>query len=102
VLRSLLVGNVKASCPALVLDLSGVRFIDSAGLAAIIEYFRDTATHDGVLCLSGLNDTLKSMFEIVRLDKLIPIFPTTAQAISAVKAGEVKSPGADFFGRTAA
>ena len=40
VLRSLLQGKVAARNAALVLDLSGVSFIDSSGLAAMIEYFR--------------------------------------------------------------
>ena len=56
VLRTLLQGKVKERCPALVLDLARVTFIDSAGLAAIVEYFRDASRYEGVLCLAGLNE----------------------------------------------
>ena len=52
VLRSLLQNKIKARCPSLILDLSAVDYIDSTGLATIIEYFRDAAEYGGVLCLA--------------------------------------------------
>jgi anti-sigma B factor antagonist len=102
VLRSLLQSKISDHCRALVLDLSGVTFIDSSGLAAIIEYFRDSGDCDGVLCLAGMNDTLQTVFEIVRLDKVIPIFASRAEAIVALKAGTVAPPEAAIFDRSAA
>ena len=102
VLRTLLQGKVESRCPALILDLQSVSFIDSAGLAAIIEYFRDAAAYDGVLCLAGLNDTLMTVFEIVRLDKVIPIFKSVSAACAALQEGTVHPPAAALFARTAA
>lgn len=102
VLRTLLRGKVDDHCAALILDLQEVSFIDSAGLAAIIEYFRDAAGHRGVLCLTGLNETLRTVFEIVRLDKVIPIYPSTDAAREAIARGLVQPPRAAIFDRTAA
>ncbi|MFN2508224.1 MAG: STAS domain-containing protein [Chthoniobacterales bacterium] len=102
VLRSLLQGKVKGRCPALVLDFARVSFIDSSGLAAIVEYFRDAAEHQGVLCLAGLDETLQTVFEIVRLDKVIPIFASAAEAKEALKEGRVRPPGPGLFDRSAA
>ena len=102
VLRTLLQTKVHSRCRALVMDLAGVTFIDSSGLAAIIEYFRDSGDCNGVLCLSGLNDTLRTIFEIVRLDKVIPIFASRAEAIAALKAGSVLPPEPSIFDRSAA
>jgi anti-sigma B factor antagonist len=102
VLRSVLQGKIKAKCPALVADLSGVSFIDSSGLAALIEYFRDAAEYGGVLCLAGLNDSLHTIFEIVRLDQVIPNFATTAEAVTAIKGGDVHPPASAIFDRSAA
>jgi anti-sigma B factor antagonist len=102
VLRSLLQTKVRARCRALVMDLAGVTFIDSSGLAAIIEYFRDSGDCGGLLCLAGLNDTLQTIFEIVRLDKVIPIFGSRAEAITALKTGTVVPPEASIFDRSAA
>jgi anti-sigma B factor antagonist len=91
VLRSLFQSKIKARCPVLILDLSGVDFIDSTGLAAVVEYFRDAAEYDGILCLTGLNETLKAIFEVVNLDKAIPIFASTPAAKIALKEGRVPS-----------
>ena len=91
VLRSLFQSKIKARCPVLILDLSGVDFIDSTGLAAVIEYFRDAAEYEGILCLTGLNETLKAIFEVVMLDKAIPIFASTPAAKIALKEGRVPS-----------
>lgn len=102
VLRTLLQGKVRAETRALLLDLSGVDYIDSSGLATIIEYFRDAAKHAGIVCLVGMNSNLKTTFEIVRLDKAIPSFATTAEAIDALKRGAVLPPPTAFFKRSAA
>jgi anti-sigma B factor antagonist len=102
VLRSLLQGKVHSRCRALVMDLGSVTFIDSSGLAAIIEYFRDSGECNGVLCLTGLNETLRTIFEIVRLDKVIPIYATRAEAIGALKSGSVSPPEPAIFDRSAA
>ncbi|MEY2487842.1 MAG: anti-sigma factor antagonist [Verrucomicrobiota bacterium] len=91
-LRSLLQSKVKAACPALILDLAGVNYIDSSGLAAIMEYMRDAALRKSILCLTCLNDDLKSIFEIVGLDKCLPIFATTAEAANAVRLKQVPPP----------
>jgi len=69
VLRSRLQSKIEARTPTLVLDLSKVDYIDSNGLATIMEYFRDAAKYGGILCMAGLNEHLKVIFEIVRLDK---------------------------------
>jgi len=85
VLRSMLQARFKAQCPALVLDFSAVDFIDSRGIAAIIEYLRDCATHGGKLALAALNPEVKPIIDIVRLDLVMPIFATVAEAVAVLK-----------------
>jgi len=102
VLRALFKTKLAIRAPALVLDLSKVTYIDSTGLAAIIEYFRDSGEYGGVLCLVGLNNQLKSIFEIVRLDETISIFTTQDEAVEAFKRGELSPASSDMFKRPAA
>jgi anti-sigma B factor antagonist len=102
VLRSLFRSKLKASTPALLLDLSKVEYIDSTGLATIIEYYRDAARHAGVLCLIGLNRNLASIFEIVKLDKAIPMFGNVTEAITAIKQRALQAPPTSLFDRPAA
>jgi anti-sigma B factor antagonist len=101
VLRSRLQTKIEARTPTLVLDLSKVGYIDSNGLATIMEYFRDAAKYGGILCLAGLNEHLKVIFEIVRLDKAIPMFATVPEAIAALKRGCVQPPSDALFNRSA-
>ncbi len=89
-LRSVLQAKINAHCPALIVDLTKVTFIDSTGLSVIIEYFRDIARHGGVLCLCALNQELKSIFRIVGLDRTIPMFETFDDAANAISAGGVQ------------
>jgi anti-sigma B factor antagonist len=102
VLRSLFQAKIKAQIPALVLELSKVDYIDSSGLAVIIEYYRDAAKHGGILCLASLQANLKTAFQIVGLDKSIPAFETLSEAIAALKCGAIQPPPESLFKRSAA
>jgi anti-sigma B factor antagonist len=88
-LRSLFQSKLNEHCPALVVDLSAVDFIDSTGLATLIEYHRDAASHGGVFCLAGINPNLKAIFDVVQFDKVLAIFPSVLEAKAAIKLGRV-------------
>jgi anti-sigma B factor antagonist len=57
----------------LVVDLSGVTFIDSSGLAALIHAMQDVTKYGGKLTLSGINSDVRAIFEIARLDQIFVI-----------------------------
>ncbi len=65
----------------LVVDLSEVSYIDSAGLAALIEAMQKVEGYGGKFMLAGLQETLRSIFEISRLDQVFQIFPDTDAAL---------------------
>lgn len=88
-LRSLFQSKLNEHCRALIVDLSDVDFIDSMGLATLIEYHRDTGAHGGIFCLAGINSNLKAIFDVVQFDKVLAIFPSTAEAKAAIKTGQV-------------
>jgi anti-sigma B factor antagonist len=85
VLRAMLQAKLKARCPALVLDFSAVDFIDSRGIAVVIEYFRDCTDYRGTVCLAALNPNVKSIIDIVRLETVMNIFASVAEAVAAMK-----------------
>ena len=88
-LRSLFQSKLNERCPALIVDLSAVDFIDSTGLATLIEYHRDAGTHGGIFCLAGINPNLKAIFDVVQFDRVMAIFPTVVEAGAAIKRGQV-------------
>jgi anti-sigma B factor antagonist len=101
VLRRLLQGKRDASCPALLLDMSAVEFIDSTGLAVILEYVRDTSAYDGRFCIGGVSANLRTIFEIVRLDRAIPIYRDAATAKNALISGVIPAVSEPLFASAA-
>ncbi len=88
-LRSLFQSKLNERCLALVVDLTAVEFIDSTGLATLIEYHRDAGSHGGIFCLAGINPNLKAIFDVVQFDKVLKIFPTVTEAKAAIEQGQV-------------
>ena len=73
-----------ASKPSpMVVDLSRVSYIDSSGLAALIEAMQNVGQYGGKFALSGLQENVRPIFEISRLDQVFRIFPDTASALAA-------------------
>ena len=69
----------------IVVDLEKVTYIDSSGLATLVEILKKTKSQNGRLGLSGMSDKVKSLFEITKLDKLFSIFKTQQDAVAQVK-----------------
>src|SRR4029450_4714783 len=65
----------------LVVDLSDVSYIDSAGLAALIQAMQKVEGYGGKFMLAGLQETVRSIFAIVRLDQVFQIFPDADAAL---------------------
>ena len=63
-----------------ILDLSGVPFIDSTGLGTLLSLLRQLAEHKGSLKLSGLTDQVMNMFLLVRMNKVFDIFSSVEEA----------------------
>jgi anti-sigma B factor antagonist len=68
----------------LLLDVSRLSFIDSFGVAAIVEYLRDSTQFGGRFCIGGADEQLRSIFELIRLDQAMPIFADNAKAKEAL------------------
>jgi len=67
----------------IVIDLSRATYIDSSGVAALILAMQEVEAYGGKFFLSGLQETLRSIFEISRLDRTFRIFPNVDAALAA-------------------
>jgi anti-sigma B factor antagonist len=65
---------ITAKSPVVVVDLSGVTYIDSSGLALFIETMQRVQAYGGKFALCGLRPSVKTIFEIARLDQVFRIF----------------------------
>ena len=66
-----------------VVDLSRVIYVDSSGLAVLIEGMQNVEEYGGKFALAGLQETVRSIFELARLDQVFQIFPTADAALAA-------------------
>src|SRR5882762_6725619 len=67
----------------IVVDLSGVTFIDSSGLAVLINAMQDVKQYGGKLTLAGINSNIRSIFELARLDQFFLIDPRDDELLAA-------------------
>jgi anti-anti-sigma factor len=84
-LRELLVRHTKAKQPRMLLDLSDVSFMDTSGLATLIETHLKTEKQGGSLALFGLQPRILEVFEITRVIDLFTVCETREQALEALK-----------------
>ncbi len=63
------------------IDCTRTGYIDSSGLGALVSIAKKVREATGELRLAGLNNDLRSLFELTKLDTLFPISPTPDQAL---------------------
>jgi len=66
-----------------VVDFSATGYIDSSGLGALVLLAKKVREVGGDLRLAGLNDDLRTLFELTKLDTLFAIAPSVEEAVSA-------------------
>ena len=77
---------IEGSSPNLVLDMSQVAFVSSVGLRALV-MFNSQAKKDGrKFALAALNQAVKEVLAIARLNTVIPSFAAVDDAVSAQRA----------------
>jgi anti-sigma B factor antagonist len=80
--RKTVLGSIKDGKPKLVLvELSGVSYIDSSGVATLVEGLQLAKEFKCDFYLVGLSQAAKEVFELARLDKVFSIFPSEKEAV---------------------
>lgn len=80
-LRQQLALSVGSAEKNIVLDLAGVDFIDSSGLAAIVHAMKQCRAGGGDLRLCKTPQAVRMVLELTRLDKALDIFPNQESAL---------------------
>jgi anti-sigma B factor antagonist len=73
---------IKKRPELIVIDLSRSTYIDSAGIAALILAMQEVGAYGGRFILTGLPETLRSIFETSRLDGIFRVFPDVDAALA--------------------
>ncbi len=65
-----------------VIDCTQTGYIDSSGLGALVSLSKKVREQGGELRIAGLNEDLRALFELTKLDTLFHISPTAAEALA--------------------
>jgi anti-sigma B factor antagonist len=68
--------------PTLVLDMSGVTFLDSAGVGALVQLFVHRKSAAKKFALAALTQQGAAVMQVAGLAKLLPIYQTAAEALA--------------------
>jgi anti-sigma B factor antagonist len=79
-LREVLDAEVAKQPRTLIIDLSGLRFMDSSALHVILRANRAMDRLGGVVALASPRDPVAKMLRLTAADQLIPVFPTVSDA----------------------
>ena len=66
-----------------VINLAGVAYVDSSGLATLVEAHQKIKNIGGRLKLASLTPKVKSLFEMTKLEKLFEIYATEEDALKS-------------------
>lgn len=80
--RRLLLDCVARGLDVLV-DLSGVTYIDSSGIASLVEALQEARKKKARLGLVAVSEDARKVFELARLDKVFAIHHDLAAALAA-------------------
>jgi anti-anti-sigma factor len=80
---ALLSGDCPVAPLRIVVDLSGVTFMDSSGINVFVAVYQQVDGTQGWLRIAGAQQSVLHVLELVGVDALIPCHPTVEQALNA-------------------
>ena len=82
-LRNALIALTGSKVPAIVVDFTGVTYMDSSGIATCVECLRAVKSYGGSLRLAALNESILEIFNFAKLDMVFEIHGTVKDALGA-------------------
>lgn len=68
----------------LVVDLSQVSYIDSSGIASLVEAYQTARNQESVLILAAVSPTALRVMQLARLDRVFNICPSVDDALATL------------------
>jgi anti-sigma B factor antagonist len=83
-MRKVLLGEIKDKhTPKVLLNLKNVRYIDSSGIASLVEGLKAARDNGARLILYGLSPSVREVLELSRLQKIFEIYDSEEQALAS-------------------
>lgn len=82
-LKSTLCSMIEAGKTTLLVDMSGVGFMDSAGLGILVSCLRRVSEVGGVMKIACLQESPKRVFVLTRLNRVFEVFDDRETALES-------------------
>ncbi|RMD89255.1 MAG: anti-sigma factor antagonist [Calditrichaeota bacterium] len=83
--RKVIMRLTKNQTPTILVNLGKVSYMDSSGVATLVEGLQQANKYGGKLKLANLQDSVKEVFELSRLDKVFDIYDNVEEALQSLK-----------------
>jgi anti-sigma B factor antagonist len=83
-LREALLSQMQSGVPSVLVNMAGVGYIDSSGIATLVEGLQLSRTTKTRLGLFGLRSNARSVLELARLHKVFNLFETEQEALEKI------------------
>jgi len=74
----------RENAPTMILDFSGVPYLDSSGLGCLISACTSCAKAGRRIALTGVQPRVQKVFEITKVENVLLVFPTLGDALEAL------------------
>ena len=83
-LRDALLKEMRAGASDVLVNMSGVSYIDSSGIATLVEGLQLSQRTKTRFGLYGLRNNARSVLELARLNRVFPIFENEQEALERI------------------
>jgi anti-sigma B factor antagonist len=73
----------REGAPTMILDFTGVPYLDSSGLGSLVSAYTSCAKAGRRVALTGVNQRVRKVFEITKVEQIFLMFPTLSDALEA-------------------
>ena len=80
-IRKTIIDLIDKKESALLINLDGVSYMDSSGVATLVEGLQRMREYNGRLMICNIHGAVRDVFELSRLDKVFQIFETETDAL---------------------
>lgn len=80
-LREAIIDSIRKKLSPIVVNLTEVTYIDSSGVATLVEGLQLGKEYGGKLKLAGVSERVFEVLKLARLDQIFDIFDTEAEAL---------------------
>ncbi len=81
-LRTEMLSLLQENPSCIIINMTDVRFMDSSGLAVLLEVLQNVRNQDARMKLFGLHSRVENVFEISRLMEIFEIYPNEQEALA--------------------